>query len=64
MVIRGRPGVACADSTLTSIFDEGKEDLNSTKSGPSSARKRNAILMAFHRRVDDGPALNSGLVAF
>ena len=30
--------------TLTFFFpDEGKEDPNSTKSGPSSARQRNAI---------------------
>ena len=52
-----------ADSTLTSFFDEGKEDLNSTKSGPASVRKRKAILMAFRWRVDDGPTLNAGLVA-
>ena len=34
-----------------------------TISGPSSARKRNAIYMAFRWRVDDGPTLNAGLVA-
>ena len=32
-------------------------------SGPLSARQRNAIRMAFLRRVDDGPTLNAGLVA-
>ena len=29
------------------FLGEGKEDLNTTKSGPSSAHQRNAILMAF-----------------
>ena len=28
--------------TLTTIFDEGREDQNTTISGPSSARQRNA----------------------
>ena len=28
------------------VFDEGREDPNSTKSGPSSARQRNAISLA------------------
>ena len=32
------------------------------KSGPSSARQRNAIEMAFPWRVDNGPPLNAGLV--
>ena len=31
--------------------------------GPLSARKRNAIEMAFRLRADDGPTLNAGLVA-
>ena len=39
------------------FFDKGKEDPNSTKSGPSSARQRNAILMAFRWRTDDGVSL-------
>ena len=54
--------------TLTTFFfvflvAEGKEDPNTTKSGPSSARQRSAILMAFRWRADDGPTLNAGLVA-
>ena len=35
-----------------------------TKSGPSSARTRNATEMAFRWRADDGPTLNVSLVAF
>ena len=51
------------------VFYEGRADPNSTKSGPSSARQRNAIkwnaiLMAFRWRADYGPTLNAGLVAF
>ena len=44
-------------------IDEGREDLNTTKSGPSSVRQRNAIEMAFHCRADDAPTLDAGLVA-
>ena len=44
-------------------FNERRNDLNATKSGPSSARQRNAIQMVFRWRADDGPTLNSGLVA-
>ena len=46
------------------LIDEGREDPNTTKSGPSSALQRNAIEMAFRLRADDGPTFNSGLVAF
>ena len=63
---------ACADAdnfvkggpTLTILFsvDEGNETPNTTISGPSSARQRNAILMAFRWHADDGPTLNVGLV--
>ena len=42
---------------------EGLEDPNSTINGPSSARQRNAIEMAFRWRADDGPTLNASLVA-
>ena len=45
------------------LVAEGKEDPNTTKSGPSSARQRSATLMAFRWRADDGPTLNAGLVA-
>ena len=41
----------------------GWEDPNTTISGPSSARQRNAIWMAFRWRADDGPTLNAGSVA-
>ena len=40
-----------------------REDRNATKSGPSSARQRNAIEMAFRWHADNGPPLNAGLVA-
>ena len=43
--------------------DEGGVDPNITLSGPSSARQRNAIIMAFRWRVDDENTLNSGLAA-
>ena len=33
------------------------------KLGPSSARQRNAINMAFRWRANDDPTLNAGLVA-
>ena len=36
------------------LVDEGREDPNTTKTGPSSARQRNA---------DNGTTLNAGLVA-
>ena len=44
------------------LVDKGREDPpNSTISGPSVARQRNANKMAFHWRADDGPTLNAGL---
>ena len=47
-------------TTFFSFFlvNEGREHPNNTKSGPSLARQRNAILNA-----DAGPTLNAGLVA-
>ena len=45
------------------VVYEGREDPNANISGPSSARQRNAILMAFRWRADDGLTLNSGFVA-
>ena len=45
------------------LVDEGREDPNTTKSGPPLARQRNAIEIAFHWRVDDGPTLNASLIA-
>ena len=29
------------------LIDEGREDINTTLSGPSSARQRNGVLLAF-----------------
>ena len=54
--------------TLTTFFcfdflvDEGKKDPDTTISGPSSARQRNAIDMAFHWRAVNDPALNAVFV--
>ena len=45
------------------FFKLMRDDPNTTKSGPSSARQRNAILMTFRWRPDDGITLNSGLAA-
>ena len=45
------------------FVDEGTEDPNTAINGPSSARQRNAIEMAFRWRADDGPTLNAGWVA-
>ena len=44
-------------------FQLTREDPNTTISGPSSARQRSAIYMAFRWRADDGPTLKAGLVA-
>ena len=45
------------------FFDEGKEDPNTTKIGPSLASQRNDIIMAFCWRAKAGPTLSVGLVA-
>ena len=45
------------------LVDDGREDQNTTKSGPSLARQQNAISMAFCWRADDGQPLNADLVA-
>ena len=45
------------------LIDEGREDPNTTKSGPSSARLGNAIYMGLRWWADDFPTLNAGLVA-
>ena len=46
------------------LVDEGRDGPNTTKSGPSSARQRNAIQMTFRWRADDGQTLNAGFAAF
>ena len=38
------------------------EDPNTAINGPTLARQRNAIKMAFRWRADDGPTLNAGFV--
>ena len=45
------------------MVDQGRDDPNITKSGPSLVRQRNAIDMAFRWRADDGPTLNADLAA-
>ena len=39
------------------LVNEGRKDPNTTKSGPSSVRQRNAIEMVFSLLADDGPTL-------
>ena len=43
----------------TFLVDRGKEDPNTAINGPSSARQRNAINIAFRWRADDGPTLKA-----
>ena len=45
------------------LVDGMERGSNDTKSGPSSARQRNAIEMEFRWRADNGPPLNVGFVA-
>ena len=42
------------------LDDEGWEDPNITKRGPSLARQPNATKMMFCWHADDGPILNTG----
>ena len=53
--LRGSRESSQRGSNFDNVFYEGREDSNSTNSGPSLAR------MAFHWRADDGPTLNAGL---
>ena len=46
------------------LVSEGREDPNTNISGPSPARQRNAIQMAFRWRADDGPLLNAGMAIY
>ena len=45
------------------LVDERIKDPNTAINGPSSARQRNAIEMAFRWRADGGSTLNAGFVA-
>ena len=45
------------------LVDKGREDPNTNISGPSSARQRNAISMAYRWRADNGPPLYADLAA-
>ena len=45
------------------LVNEGREGPHTDISGPSLARRRNAVYMAFRWRADDGPTLDAGLVA-
>ena len=42
--------------------DEGRDDPNTTISGPTLARQQNAFEMAFLCRTNDGPTFNADLV--
>ena len=50
-------------SFFSFLVDEGWEDQNTTKSGPSSSHQQNAIEMAFRWWADCDPILNAGLIA-
>ena len=56
--VRGGPNL-----TEAFLVDEGRENPNTSKSGPSSAYQQNAFKMAFCWRVDGGSTLNASLVA-
>ena len=45
------------------LVDERREVPNTTISGPSLARQRTTIKMAFRWHDDDGPTLSAALVA-
>ena len=64
--MRGSRKFCQSGSNFDNVFflvDEGREDPNTTISGPSLARQRNAIYMAFRWQADDGPTFNAGLVS-
>ena len=60
--MRGSRKFCQSGPNLILLFDEGIMDPNTAINGPSSARQRNAIVMAFRWRADDGPTLNAGFV--
>ena len=62
--VRGGPTLTsyfCFSFFFFFFFDEGRKDSNTTISGPSMARQRNATQMAFRWRADGGPTLNACL---
>ena len=60
--VRGGPNLMLGFFVFFKV-GEGIEDQNITINGPSSARQRNAIQIAFSWRAEDGPTLIAGLVA-
>ena len=54
-LVMGGGGVSNFDFSFILTKVETREDLNTTISGPLSARQRSAIYMAFRWCVDDGP---------
>ena len=63
VLMRGSRDQRGTTLTFFVLVDERGNDPNTTESGSSSARQRNAIKMAFCWRADDGPTINAGLVA-
>ena len=59
----GGGGGGGTDFSFKLMRVETREDPNTTISGPSSARQRYAIYMAFRWRADDGPTLKTVFVA-
>ena len=57
--MRGSRKFCQRGTTSTFFFDEGRKDSNTTIKGPSTARQRNAIQMAFRWWADGGPTLNA-----
>ena len=51
------------NQTNKRTFLKSNAETNTTKIGSSSARKRNAMLMAFRWHAFDGRTLNAGLLA-
>ena len=61
--VRGGPHLIMFFFCFVFLVDEGLEDPNTAINGPTSARQRYAIEMAFGWWADDGPTLNVVLIA-